>query len=150
MLGPVLVSSARLAVHIGCTRQYIEQWLVPFGVVERNAQNLFDQSLSRQRHIKHLRSERKRSPRTAADAEHTAVKTGMLNLRLMEKRGQLWPQEALIHRIVGATVTGLSSLPARCAPHDPVTRKNIERCALELRKELSAIGERMADELEAA
>ena len=85
VLGRVLVSSARLAVHIGCTRQYIEQRLLLQGVVERNAQGLYDQYRSRLQYIQFLRSERERSPRTAADAEHTAVKTEMLKLRLMEK-----------------------------------------------------------------
>jgi hypothetical protein len=89
VLGPTLVSSARLAVHIGGTRQYIEQRLPPQGVVERNAQGLYDQDRSRLRYIKFLRSERERSPRTEADAEHIKAKTEMLRLQLMEKRRQV-------------------------------------------------------------
>ena len=150
MLRPALVSSARLAVHIGCTRQYIEQRLLPQGVVERNAQGLYDQDRSRLQSIEFLRSERERSPRTTADAEHVKAKTEMLRLQLMEKRRQVCLQsdvDELIHKIVGVTLTGLSSLPARCAPPgDLVTRRNIERAVLELRKQLAAIGERMADE----
>ena len=47
----------------------------------------------------------------------------------------------LIHKIVGATLTGLSGLAARCAPPgDLVTRRNIERAVFELRKELASIG----------
>jgi hypothetical protein len=52
----------------------------------------------------------------------------------------------LIDKLVGVTIAGLSSLEARCAPPgDVVTRQNIRRAVLELRRELSAIGERMAD-----
>ena len=36
-----------------------------------------------------LRAEHRRSPRTEADAAHVAVKTEMLQLRLMEKRNAL-------------------------------------------------------------
>ena len=74
----------------------------------------------------------------------------MLQLRLMEKRGQLCLQsdvDELVHKIVGVTLTGLSGLAARCAPPgNLVTRRNIERGVFELRKALAAIGERMADE----
>ena len=126
-LGPVLVSGNRLAKHFGCVRSYVET-LAQQGVIERRADGLFDQDRARLAYITHLRSERTRSPRSTADAEHTAVKTEMLKLRLMEKRGQLCLQsdvDDLIHKIVGITITGLSGLEARCAlPGDFVTRQN--------------------------
>ena len=59
------------------------------GLIERRSDGLFDQDQSRVRYIAHLRSERSRSPRSTADAEHTAVKTEMLKLRLMEKHTDL-------------------------------------------------------------
>lgn len=45
-LGPVLVSGNRLARHFGVARSHVET-LAQQGVIERNAQNLFDQDVSR-------------------------------------------------------------------------------------------------------
>ena len=148
-LGPELVSGNRLARHFGVVRQHVDR-LAPQGVIERRPDGLFDQDQSRLKYFTHLRSEHRRSPRSTADAEHTRVKTEMLQLRLMEKRGQLCLQSDVdepVRKIVGATLTWLSGLAARCAPPgDLVTRRNIERGVFELRKELAAIGEQMADE----
>jgi hypothetical protein len=43
----------------------------------------FDQS--RVAYLRYLRRERRQSPRSEADADHVAVKTEMLQLRLIEK-----------------------------------------------------------------
>jgi hypothetical protein len=51
----------------------------------------YDQTANRLRYIKHLRTSRPRSPRSEADAAHVKVKTEMLQLKLMEKRGQRNP-----------------------------------------------------------
>jgi hypothetical protein len=70
---------------------------------------------SRVAYLRYLRRERRQSPRTKADADHVKVKTGMLQLRLMEKRGELVRRadvDALIDDIAGVTLTALSSLPA--------------------------------------
>jgi hypothetical protein len=95
---------------------------VPLGVVERNAQGLFDQDQSRLRYIQHLKSERAQSPRTTADAAHTEVKTEMLRMRLLERQGKLVPAKPLPsnHKIAGAALTALSSMPG-CAPGDLAT-----------------------------
>ena len=102
--------------------------------------------IARARYIQFLRSERERSSRSEADAEHTRVKTEMIRLQLMEKRRQVCLQsdvDELVHKIVGITLTGLST---RCAPPgDLVTRRNIERAVFELGKELARIGQEMAD-----
>ena len=83
-LGPVLVSGNRLAVHLGCLRQHIDQ-LAAQGVIERRAvDGLFDMDQSR---LRYLRSEHRRSPRTAADAEHVKAKTEMLQLKLTMASG---------------------------------------------------------------
>jgi hypothetical protein len=88
-LGPILVSGNRLAVHFGCVRSYVET-LAQQGVIERRAvDGLFDMDQSRLRYIAHLRSERARSPRSTADAEHTAAKTEMLRLKLAVQRREL-------------------------------------------------------------
>ena len=85
---PVLVSGNKLAVHFGCSRQNVDQ-LATQGVIERRSDGLFDQDASRLKYIARLRDEHRRSPRTQADADHVAVKTEMLQLRLMEKRREL-------------------------------------------------------------
>jgi hypothetical protein len=148
-LGPVLVSGNRLAVHFGCVRQYIDA-LAAQGVIERRAvDGLFDMDQSRLRYIKHLR-ERRPSARTEADAEHTAVKTEMLKLRLMERKGQLCLQsdvDALIDELVGIVLVAMSSMPARCAPRgDLATRRRIEEVIFEVRTEIANIAQRKADE----
>ena len=137
-----------LATHLGMSRQNVGR-LTAEAVLVQRSDGCYDQTATRFRYIKHLRSEYRRSPRTEADAEHTRAKTEMLQLRLMEKRGQLCLQsdvDELVHKIVGVTLTGLSGLAARCAPPgDLVTRRNIERGVFELRKELARIGREMVD-----
>jgi hypothetical protein len=71
---PVLVTSPKLALHFGVARQRIDQ-LVQQGVIERRADGLFDQDVSRLKYLNHLRSEHRRSPRAAADAKHAEAKT---------------------------------------------------------------------------
>jgi hypothetical protein len=54
--------------------------------------------------------------------------------------------DALIDGIAGVTLTALSSLPARCAPHgDLAIRRNIERVVFEVRTELGKVCREMAD-----
>jgi len=73
----------------------------------------------------------------------------MLQLRLMEKKRELVRQadvDALIDRIVGVTLTHLSSLPARCAPRgDLVIRRSIEQVVFEVRTEIAKVCQEMAD-----
>jgi hypothetical protein len=94
---------------------------------------MFDMDQSRLRYLTHLRSEHRRSPRSAADAEHTRVKTEVLQLKLMEKRRELVHQsdvDALIDELVGVTLTATSSMPAQCAPRGNLaTRRCIEQVA---------------------
>ena len=106
-------------------------------------QGLYDQDRSRLQYIQFLRSERERSPRTTADAEHVKAKTEMLQLKLAEKRRELVHQsdvDALIDELVGVTLTAMSSMPARCAPRgDLATRRCIERVIFEVRTEIANI-----------
>jgi hypothetical protein len=92
---------------------------------------------------------RRQSPRTKADADHVKVKTEILQLWLMEKKCELVRRadvDALIDGIAGVTLTALSSLPARCAPRgDLATRRAIERVVFEVRTEIAAICQQMAD-----
>jgi hypothetical protein len=83
--GPALVSGNRLATHFGISRQHVER-LTAEGVIERRADGLFDQDQARLKYLTHLRSENRRSPRTKADAEHTAAKAELLQIKIAEKK----------------------------------------------------------------
>ena len=103
---------------------------------------------SRVAYLRYLRRERQQSPRTEADAAHVAVKTEMLQLRLMEKKRELVLRadvDELIDGIAGVTLTALSSLPARCAPRgDLAIRRSIERVVFEVRTEIAKVCQEMA------
>ena len=74
----------------------------------------------------------------------------MLQLKLAEKRGELVlvsAVEELIETLAGVTLTKLSSLPTRCAPRgDLATRRAIEQCVLEIRREIATVCNQLADE----
>jgi hypothetical protein len=147
-LGPVLVSGTRLAAHVGLSRQHVDR-LAQQGVIERRADGLFDQDASRLRYFNFLRAEHRRSPRTEADAAHVAVKTEMLQLRLLERRNALVKREdvnAMIDQMAGLLLTRLSGFPARCGGHDLSVRRSIERAVFDLRREISEAATAMADQ----
>jgi hypothetical protein len=84
---PATVSASALALHLDCSRAYIGK-LEAEGVVERQGDG-FPLDRSRVAYLRYLRRERRQSPRAEADAAHSAAKTEMLQLRLMEKRREL-------------------------------------------------------------
>ena len=141
------VSASALALHLDCSRTYIGK-LEAEGVIQRQGDG-FPLDLSRVAYLRYLRRERQQSPRTQADADHVAVKTEMLKLRLMEKKRELVRQsdvDELIDTLCGITLTALSSMPARCAPRgDLATRRSIERVVFEVRTEIATICQQMAD-----
>ena len=92
MVADYVVTANSLATHLGCTRQNIAR-LTAEAVIEQRSDGCYDQTASRLKYIKHLRSENRRSPRTQADADHVKVKTEMLQLRLMEKQRKLVSRE---------------------------------------------------------
>ena len=85
---PVLVSGIKLAHHFGVVRQMIDK-LTAQGVISRDPSGLFDQDVCRLKYFDHLRAENRRSPASAANAEHAAAKTALLNIRIEEKRRTL-------------------------------------------------------------
>jgi hypothetical protein len=132
---PATVSASALALHLDCSRTYIGK-LEADGVIQRQGSG-FPLDESRVADLRYLRRERQQSPRAEADAAHVAVKTEMLQLRLMEKRRELVRRaevDELIDGIAGVTLTALSSLPARCAPRgDLAIQRSIERVVFEVR-----------------
>jgi len=83
----VTISASALARHLDCSRAYVDK-LEAEGVIKRQGDG-FPLDLSRVAYLRYLRRERQQSPRSEADAAHVAVKTEMLQLRLMEKKPEL-------------------------------------------------------------
>ena len=142
------VSASELALHLDCSRAYIGK-LEAEGVIHRQGDG-FPLDQSRVAYLRHLRRERRQSPRSDADAEHVKAKTEMLQLRLMEKRRELVRRDdvdAMIDELAGVTLAALSSLPARCAPRGNLaTRRSIERVEFEVRTEIANLCLQKADE----
>ena len=142
-----LVSASALAVHLACTRQYIAK-LTAEGVIERRGEG-YDQDQCRLRYLAHLRSENRRSPRAAADAEYASAKAALLRIRIAEKRRHLVPREdvdALVDSMAGTLLTHLSGMSARCSRDIPV-RRNIDAVVTQIRREIAAACLVKADEL---
>ena len=78
---PATVSASAPAQHLDCSRTYIGK-LEAEGVIQRQGDG-FPLGQRRVAYLRHLRRERQQSPRAEADAAHVAVKTEMLQLRLM-------------------------------------------------------------------
>jgi hypothetical protein len=133
--GPALVSASALAEHFGCTRQYIGGG--------------YDQDVCRLRYLAFLRSENRRSPRAAADAEHTAAKAALLRLKIAEKKRELIPHDEAIadmEALVGLFLTGLSGLAARCGGRDLAVRRAIDQAVFEMRVEISEAASKLAEQ----
>ena len=96
-----------------------------------------------------MRRERRQSLRSEADAAHAKAKTELLQIRIMEKHRTLVRRDAvdgLIDQIAGTVLTHLSGMPARCSPRgDLAIRRSIERVVYEVRTEIAAICQQMAD-----
>ena len=140
-----IVTANSLATHLGCTRQNIAR-LTAEAIIEQRGDGCYDQTASRLRYIKHLRSPR--SSRSEADAAHIRAKAEMLQIRIMERQRKLVPREAvdeLIDSICGVVLTALSGMGARCT-RDLAIRRNIDRVVYEVRTEIANIATKMADE----
>ena len=100
-------------------------------------------------YLRYLRRERQQSPRSEADAAHVAVKTEMLQLRLMQARRELVSRdahEAMIDQMAGLVLTKLGGWPARVGGADLVVRRRAEAVLHELRVEIAEACTKLADE----
>ena len=77
------VSASALALHLDCTPTSIAK-LEAEGVIQRQGDG-FPLDQSRVAYLRHLRRERRQSPRAAADAEPVAAKAALLRIRIAEK-----------------------------------------------------------------
>jgi hypothetical protein len=145
--GPVLVSGVKLAAHFGVVRQHVDQ-LTQQGVIERRADGLFDQDVSRLKYLTHLRAEHRRSPRSEADADFQRAKSELIRHRLAERKRELIPQEQAagdMEQLIGLFLSGLSGFAARCGGRDLAMRRTIDRAVHDLRLELSEACTKLAD-----
>src|SRR6476660_7854387 len=131
------VSASALALHLDCSRTYVGK-LEAEGVIQRQGDG-FPLDASRVAYLRFLRSERRQSPRSEADADHVKVKTEMLQLRLMEKKRELVRMDEvneLPDQLAGVLLTHLSGMAARCSP-DLTVRRKIDQVVFEIRREIS-------------
>jgi hypothetical protein len=145
----VTVTATELGAHLALSRQRIGTLADVEHVIQRLPDGRFDQDDSRLRYLRWLRDPARRSARTQADADHVKVKTEMLQLRLMEKKRQLVRVDdvnELIDTFVGLVLAKLGGLPARVGGADLVARRKAEAVVLELRREIAAACNAMADE----
>ena len=118
-----VVTANSLATHLGCSRQNIGR-LTAEAIIERRADGHYDQTASRLRYIKHLRTS-SRTVRSEADSQHVLAKAQMLQIKIMQQQGKLVLREdanALLDEVCGVVLTHLSGLGARCS-RDMVVRR---------------------------
>jgi phage terminase Nu1 subunit (DNA packaging protein) len=140
------VSASALALHLDCSRAYIEK-LEAEGVIQRQGGG-FPLDRSRVAYLRrYLRRERRQSPRSEADAEHAKAKAALLRLRIAERQRELVPRDdfdAVIDGIAGVVLTHLSGMAAQCS-NDLMVRRKIDAVVHEVRKEMAKVALEMAD-----
>jgi hypothetical protein len=96
-----------------------------------------------------LREERKRSPKSEADADFQRPKSELIRIRIQEKQRQLIKAEeayAQMDQMVGMFLTGLSGFVARCGGRDLATRRAIDQAVFDLRRDISEAATKLADQ----
>jgi hypothetical protein len=135
--------------RISASAGSIVERLTAEGVIERRADGLFDQDVSRLKYMTHLRAEHRRSPRAAADAEFALAKAELVRIRIAEKKRELIPQEEAfgqMEELVGLFLTRLSGLSVRCGGRDLAVGRAIDKAVFEMRVEISEACTKLADE----
>src|SRR5262245_41230175 len=146
VMGGATVSASALALHLDCTRAYIGK-LEAEGVIQRQGDG-FSLDESRTAYSRHLRRERRQSPRSEADADHVKAKTELLQIKIEEKKCSLVRRDAadeLIDQIAGTVLTHLSGMAARCS-RDMAVRRNIDAVVDQVRREIATACLAKADE----
>jgi hypothetical protein len=146
---PAIVSASALALHLDCSRTYINK-LEAEGVLHRAPDGSgFDIDASRVAYLRFLRRERQQSPRSEADADFQRAKAELIRLRNAEKQRNLIPlEEAVGHmdEVVGLFISHLSGFAARCGGRDLAVRRVVDQAVYDLRLEISEAATRLADQ----
>lgn len=143
---PFTVSANALAKHLDCSRAYIQK-LEADGIVCRDGDG-FPLDASRVSYLRHLRRERKQSPRGEADTAFTQAKAQLINMRIAEKKRDLIPYSKATETaetLIGIVLTKMSGMAARCAGHDLQLRRRIDQVVYETRVEMAEAFNAMAD-----
>jgi hypothetical protein len=146
--GRELVSASKMARHLGFERTNLDR-LISQGVIERQGDGRFDLDATRLAYIKHLREERRRSPRSEADVEFQRAKAELIQIRIAERKKELMLASEYyetIDEIHGLFMTALSGLPAKIGGRDLARRREVERAIYDMRVELSAAATKLANE----
>lgn len=133
------VTATALAEHLGVSRQYVAR-LADEGTIARQGDGLFDQDAARLAYLNWLRSPERRSAKSEAEQAFVREKTKALEVRTMQRMGQLMPREgveAALDDVTGAFLTGLSSLSARIGKGDLQLRRIVEREVFAVRQQVS-------------
>lgn len=141
------VTASALAAHLDCSRAHIRR-LEADGVLHRDGDG-FPLDQNRVAYLRHLRRERRQSPRGEADAAFTKAKAELIRLRIAEKQRTLVPlDEAVAHldEVVGLFLSRLSGFAARVGGRDLATRRLVDVAVRELRIEISQAASKLADE----
>ena len=143
---PARVSSYALAEHLLMTRQNVAR-LTNEGILERTAAGyLVDDS--RQRYIRHLREEYRKSPRAAADADLQLHKARLLEMKIAKQERETMlvsDHDEVIEEIAGVVLTELGGWPARVAGNDMLLRRRAEAVLFELRTKIANVCNARAD-----
>jgi hypothetical protein len=141
-----LVSGARLAAHLDCSRAYIQE-LESAGVLRRG-EGGFDLDAARVAYIRHLRQARRHSPRSAAATKVAELKAKKLQHEIAAYEGaHMMTDEALefIEKLVGGVLlVELGNLPALIARRDLELRRRIEAAVYTIREKIAAAAEEFA------
>lgn len=138
------VTPTELARHLGFAPQQVTK-LVNDGVISRMSNGRFDQDASRLAYIKWLRDPARRQVKSEAAARLQAAKATEVELRNLERAGQLGRLEdmtAAFDSLVANLRAALDGLPARVT-RDLELRRKIED---EIRAALTAASEALERE----
>lgn len=145
-----IVSASVMAAHLDMARSYLRK-LVDDGVVAQLPDGRFNLNRVRVAYLRHLRTERRRSPGNAAAQAHTEAKTRLLEQRYAERDGRLVPidiHNEMIAALTGAFLTAVGSLPALIGGRDIPLRRRCEDIIREARRRLSEDFQKQADRCE--
>jgi phage terminase Nu1 subunit (DNA packaging protein) len=139
----VTVTASALGRHLDLSRQRVVQ-LSDEGVIERRADDRFDQDAARVAYLRWLRSEDRRGAKTEADGRLRDARAREVELRIAEREHRLIDMvehESVLVEVIGIVTTALDGLPAR------VTRDLNLRAVIEA--EINATLNRASDRAEA-
>jgi phage terminase Nu1 subunit (DNA packaging protein) len=137
------VTTKEILALANFSEQYLSR-LERQGIVRRTARNEWPLQSTIRGLFEHIRAESRRGARSAAEAELRRARAREIEVRTAERQHRLVPIEEFqmaVTMAMGAVISNLSSVPARCARHDLQVRRLVEQ-------QINSARERAADELQ--